>query len=62
MGGKSGVFAVNTPGLRDFPGSPVVKTPLSHCRGPGLIIPGGELGSHMLGGAAKKTPNKQTLN
>ena len=46
---------------RDFPGGAVVKTRLP-AQGAQVQPLVGELRSHMLPGAAKKTPNKQKKN
>ena len=43
----------------DFPGSPVVKTPSSHCRGHGFDLLVRELRSHTPGSMLQKTPTQR---
>ena len=45
--------------LRDFPGSPVVKTPRCHCQGHRFLSLVRELRSHMLHGMAKNRKRKK---
>ena len=47
--------------MGDFPGSPVVKTPSSHCRGNGFDLLVGELRSHTPGSMPQKTPTQKEL-
>ena len=49
-------------GTRDFPGGPVIKRPLFHCRGTGLIPSGGIKIPHATWWESKKAGDGEGMN